>query len=36
VGFLRAAGWRVVSVRGFDLFPMTQHLEAVAVLVPSG
>jgi len=35
VGFLRAAGWRVVSVRGFDLFPMTQHLEAVAVLVPS-
>ena len=34
VGFLRAAGWRVASVRGFDLFPMTQHLEAVAVLVP--
>ena len=33
-GFLRAAGWRVASVRGFDLFPMTQHLEAVAVLVP--
>ena len=35
VGFLRAAGWRVASVRGFDLFPMTQHVEAVALLVPS-
>jgi tRNA/tmRNA/rRNA uracil-C5-methylase (TrmA/RlmC/RlmD family) len=34
VGFLRAAGWRVASVRGFDLFPMTQHLEAVALLLP--
>jgi tRNA/tmRNA/rRNA uracil-C5-methylase (TrmA/RlmC/RlmD family) len=35
VGFLRAAGWRVASVRGLDLFPMTQHLEAVALLLPS-
>jgi tRNA/tmRNA/rRNA uracil-C5-methylase (TrmA/RlmC/RlmD family) len=34
VGFLRTAGWRVASVRGFDLFPMTQHLEAVALLLP--
>jgi len=34
VGFLRAAGWRVASVEGFDLFPMTQHLEAVALLLP--
>ena len=34
VGFLRAAGWRVASVRGLDLFPMTQHLEAVALLLP--
>ena len=35
VAFLRAAGWRVDAVRGLDLFPMTQHLEAVAPLAPS-
>ena len=29
-----AAGWTVHSLRAFDLFPMTQHVEAVAVLVP--
>ncbi len=34
IGHVRAAGWRVASVRGFDLFPMTHHLEAVALLVP--
>jgi tRNA/tmRNA/rRNA uracil-C5-methylase (TrmA/RlmC/RlmD family) len=34
VGFLRAAGWTLASVRGYDLFPMTQHVEAVALLVP--
>jgi tRNA/tmRNA/rRNA uracil-C5-methylase (TrmA/RlmC/RlmD family) len=34
VGHLRAAGWTLVSVRGYDLFPMTQHVEAVALLVP--
>lgn len=26
------AGWRVVSVRGFDLFPQTAHVETVLVL----
>lgn len=26
------AGWRVVSVRAFDLFEMTEHVECVAVL----
>jgi tRNA/tmRNA/rRNA uracil-C5-methylase (TrmA/RlmC/RlmD family) len=36
VGFLRATGWRLQSVRGYDLFPMTQHVEAVALLVPPG
>jgi tRNA/tmRNA/rRNA uracil-C5-methylase (TrmA/RlmC/RlmD family) len=36
VGFLRAAGWRLASVRGYDLFPMTQHVEAVALLLPPG
>ncbi|MBI1376434.1 MAG: class I SAM-dependent RNA methyltransferase [Frankiales bacterium] len=34
VGHLRQAGWRLASVRGFDLFPMTHHLEAVALLLP--
>ena len=31
---LRAVGYRLASVRAFDLFPMTQHVECVAVLVP--
>jgi tRNA/tmRNA/rRNA uracil-C5-methylase (TrmA/RlmC/RlmD family) len=34
LGLAREAGWRVASVRGFDLFPMTQHVEAVALLLP--
>ena len=29
-----ASGWSVQSLQAFDLFPMTQHMEAVAVLVP--
>jgi tRNA/tmRNA/rRNA uracil-C5-methylase (TrmA/RlmC/RlmD family) len=29
------AGYRSVSIRGFDLFPMTHHLEAVAILRPA-
>lgn len=32
IGYLRAQGWSVASIRGFDLFPMTHHVEAVAVL----
>jgi tRNA/tmRNA/rRNA uracil-C5-methylase (TrmA/RlmC/RlmD family) len=28
------AGWSLVSLRGFDLFPMTEHVELVAVLAP--
>jgi tRNA/tmRNA/rRNA uracil-C5-methylase (TrmA/RlmC/RlmD family) len=27
-------GYRPTSIRGFDLFPMTHHLEAVAILEP--
>lgn len=30
----RAAGWRLAELRAFDLFPMTQHVEAVALLLP--
>lgn len=29
-----AAGWRLDSLRAFDLFPMTHHVECVAVLSP--
>ena len=34
IGLARAAGWSVAAVRGLDLFPMTQHVETVALLVP--
>jgi tRNA/tmRNA/rRNA uracil-C5-methylase (TrmA/RlmC/RlmD family) len=29
-------GYAPVSIRGFDLFPMTQHIECVAILEPRG
>ncbi|QGN50044.1 class I SAM-dependent RNA methyltransferase [Micromonospora sp. WMMD558] len=29
-------GWRLADLRGFDLFPMTQHVELVGLLLPSG
>ncbi len=29
-----AAGWAVVSLSAFDLFPMTEHLETVVTLAP--
>jgi tRNA/tmRNA/rRNA uracil-C5-methylase (TrmA/RlmC/RlmD family) len=28
------AGWRLAELRAFDCFPMTQHVESVALLVP--
>jgi tRNA/tmRNA/rRNA uracil-C5-methylase (TrmA/RlmC/RlmD family) len=34
LGHASRLGWRIASVQGFDLFPMTHHLEAVALLVP--
>jgi tRNA/tmRNA/rRNA uracil-C5-methylase (TrmA/RlmC/RlmD family) len=34
VGTFRAAGWRLGALRAFDLFPMTHHVECVALLVP--
>lgn len=36
VALFAAGGYAPVSVRGFDLFPMTHHLEAVAILEPTG
>jgi tRNA/tmRNA/rRNA uracil-C5-methylase (TrmA/RlmC/RlmD family) len=30
----RDAGWRLTALRGFDLFPMTHHVECVARLEP--
>jgi len=27
-------GWELLSLRAFDLFPMTEHVELVAVLTP--
>jgi tRNA/tmRNA/rRNA uracil-C5-methylase (TrmA/RlmC/RlmD family) len=32
VAAFRAASWRLAAVRAFDLFPMTQHVECVALL----
>lgn len=29
------AGYRLADLRAFDLFPMTNHVEAVALLEPS-
>ena len=30
----RDEGWRLAALRGFDCFPMTQHIECVALLEP--
>ncbi|PZF95280.1 class I SAM-dependent RNA methyltransferase [Micromonospora deserti] len=29
-------GWQLAALRGFDLFPMTQHVELVGLLLPPG
>jgi tRNA/tmRNA/rRNA uracil-C5-methylase (TrmA/RlmC/RlmD family) len=29
------AGWALQTLRAFDLFPMTEHVELVAILTPS-
>jgi len=34
LGVLCAGGYEVLQVRGFDLFPQTAHVEALATLVP--
>jgi tRNA/tmRNA/rRNA uracil-C5-methylase (TrmA/RlmC/RlmD family) len=30
------AGWRLTELRAFDAFPMTHHVECVAILTPTG
>jgi tRNA/tmRNA/rRNA uracil-C5-methylase (TrmA/RlmC/RlmD family) len=32
VAYLAASGYRLEGLRAFDLFPMTHHVECVAVL----
>ena len=34
VGTFREAGWRLAALRAYDCFPMTHHVECVALLVP--
>ncbi|WP_153506222.1 class I SAM-dependent RNA methyltransferase [Cumulibacter manganitolerans] len=34
VAAFAGCGWRLERLRAFDLFPMTQHVECVALLVP--
>jgi tRNA/tmRNA/rRNA uracil-C5-methylase (TrmA/RlmC/RlmD family) len=33
--YLREAGYQLESMRAFDLFPMTHHIESIAKFVPS-
>ena len=33
IGLLTARGWSLEGLRGFDAFPMTHHVECVAILV---
>ena len=35
VAAFRAAGYRLAALRGFDAFPMTAHVECVALLTPA-
>ncbi|MFC9469478.1 class I SAM-dependent RNA methyltransferase [Streptomyces coelicoflavus] len=36
LGYFRDGGYRVRMLRVFDLFPMTHHVECVAILEPAG
>jgi tRNA/tmRNA/rRNA uracil-C5-methylase (TrmA/RlmC/RlmD family) len=36
VGVARDAGWHLAGLRAFDAFPMTHHVECVAILTPAG
>jgi tRNA/tmRNA/rRNA uracil-C5-methylase (TrmA/RlmC/RlmD family) len=34
-GLFAGLGWRLAALRGFDAFPMTRHVECVALFVPA-
>jgi tRNA/tmRNA/rRNA uracil-C5-methylase (TrmA/RlmC/RlmD family) len=34
VATFRSLGWEMSEIRAFDCFPMTQHIECVALLIP--
>ena len=36
VGAAGEAGWRLAELRAFEAFPMTHHVECVAILTPTG
>src|SRR5262249_55729700 len=36
VAAFRATGWRLATLRAFDAFPMTHHVECVGLLLPDG
>ncbi|RPF44992.1 23S rRNA m(5)U-1939 methyltransferase [Streptomyces sp. Ag109_G2-6] len=36
LGYFKEAGYKVRTLRVFDLFPMTHHVECVAILEPTG
>ena len=36
VGAFVKQGYRLETIVGYDLFPMTHHVECVALLVPAG
>jgi tRNA/tmRNA/rRNA uracil-C5-methylase (TrmA/RlmC/RlmD family) len=35
IDYFADAGYELTSLRAFDLFPMTHHVECVALLVPA-
>ena len=35
IGIAKALGWKLAELRAFDLFPMTHHVECVALLEPA-
>jgi tRNA/tmRNA/rRNA uracil-C5-methylase (TrmA/RlmC/RlmD family) len=36
VAYAREAGYGIRSLRAFDAFPMTHHMECIAILEPEG
>ena len=36
ISYFAASGYRLTQLRAFDLFPMTHHVECVALLEPTG